>query len=644
MEKGHKRSASWRAFLIVCLSFSFFRVSLALEVPVISPAGGNVQAPALLSISHANPSGAIFYTTDGTDPRDARGRVRRTARVYRPSRDRKSFGGPPSINRPMTVQARVKSGNDWSELVAAAYVVDQDFSCLLITEIMYHSTALNGTPRNEEFIEFKNLGDTPLDLSGMRIVDFSEGMEDLYEIHTFPEGQIAPPGGFVVLVANPGSFRSLYPGVAYHGVIPPGKIKESPFNNQWGRIALVGADGSVATQMRYQSHAPWPVVPDNHGYFRHQPSPVGFSLTRTTLDPKADPEHFSTWRASSARLGSPGSDDPEPNIPRLVINELRSRSNGFLVDAVEIYNPTSAEVPIGGWWLSDQRDSPFSFQFPSEMVVPAKGYLVVDELDFAAAGSNLAFNSGNERCYLFSGDSDGELTGYSNGFQFFGIDQNASFGRVESSDGNDYLLTEKFPSFGTKNSGPVLPNLMITEIMYHPGKGGFPYLELQNVTPEPIPLWDPDCPENVWVLSGVVELTKKFRFPKNTIVAPGGFVICVPKGTEPIDVPGNVQVFSFSRKLFSGTRGAVSLCRPSGTSGKSPRYIIVDQAKYQNTSPWDPGAAGGGQGLERIGMNAFGNDPASWCAGPTGGTPGATWKGTCPGPSVPEILPQPNKE
>ena len=99
MEKGHKRSASWRAFLIVCLSFSFFRVSLALEVPVISPAGGNVQAPALLSISHANPSGAIFYTTDGTDPRDARGRVRRTARVYRPSRDRKSFGGA-AFNQP----------------------------------------------------------------------------------------------------------------------------------------------------------------------------------------------------------------------------------------------------------------------------------------------------------------------------------------------------------------------------------------------------------------------------------------------------------------------------------------------------------------------------------------------------------------
>jgi hypothetical protein len=533
----------------------------------------------------------------------------------------------------MTVQARVKSGNDWSELATVSYSVDQDFSQFLITEIMFHPTAVKGTPRNEEFIEFKNLGDSPLDLSGLRLVDFTAKKKDSHVIYTFPEGQIAPPGEYVVLISNPGSFQTLYPDVVYDGVIPPGPLRLSVFNNQLGRIALIGTDGSVATQMRYETHAPWPVLPDNHGYFRHLPSSVGFSLTRTTLDPKANPEHFGTWRASSARLGSPGADDPEPNIPPLVINELRTRSSYFLVDAVEIYNPTPNEVPIGGWWLSDGRNSPYRFKFPSEMVVPAKGYLVVDEHDFAAAGSNLSFNSEDERCYLFSGDSDGELTGYSNGLKFYGIDRDVSFGRVTSSHKNDYFMIEAFSSFGTANTGPAPPNLMITEIMYHPGPGGFPYIELQNITQEPISLWDPDQPDNAWILSGVDPSEREFPFPENITVPPGGFVICVPNETDSIDIPGNVQVFRFSKKLFSETQGTISLYRPSGTNGSTTRYVIVDQACYQNFSPWDPGAAGGGQGLERIGMNAFGNDPASWCAGPSGGTPGTNWQGSPPGPS-----------
>ena len=132
MGERHERSAEWRAFLLVCFSLFSLQSSRALEVPVFSPPAGNVTAPTLLSIGHSNPSGAIFYTTDGTDPRDAHGRACRTARIHPASIEPLSFGGPLSINRPMTVQARVKSGNEWSGLQVATFSVDQDFSQLLI--------------------------------------------------------------------------------------------------------------------------------------------------------------------------------------------------------------------------------------------------------------------------------------------------------------------------------------------------------------------------------------------------------------------------------------------------------------------------------------------------------------------------------
>ena len=57
----------------------------ALQPPIIAPESGWVHAPALVMLSNANPSGVIFYTVDGSDPRDRFGNVARNARVYQPA-------------------------------------------------------------------------------------------------------------------------------------------------------------------------------------------------------------------------------------------------------------------------------------------------------------------------------------------------------------------------------------------------------------------------------------------------------------------------------------------------------------------------------------------------------------------------------
>lgn len=604
---------------IVALTLS----TSALEPPGVSPESGNITAPTLLTLSNPNLSGAIFYTTDGTDPRGPSGKVRSSAHVYSDSFESNDFGGPLAAKRSMVIQSRVKSGEDWSELKTSSFQADQDFSKLLVTEIMFHPT--NGPPESEieEFIEFKNIGENALNLSGLRIVDFTEEGSDSFLKYTFPENIIAPPGEFVVVAANAVKFQSLYPDVPFHGGMTV------RLNNQTGRIALIGFDGSIATQMRYETHYPWPAVPDNHGYFKDRQPKVGFSLTRRTLDPQDDPEHFSSWRASAARLGSPGKEDVDPKIPPLVINEFRSRSTEGFVDSVEIFNPTSAAVNITGWWLSQKRSRPYKYKFPEDSIIPAKGYLAIDEVDFCATGSRLSFNSKGDRCYLFSATPEGGLTGYSYGVLFGGSDPNMSFGRSRTSEGADYFQPELSASFGLKNSGARPLPLVISEIMYHPDVDGFQYIELHNPSKDPLSLWKADTPTQTWGLSGgtIGEKAPQFLFPGGTIIQPDAYLICIPESAGPIAAPNGVRVFRVPDTIFSTTRGVLRLHRPLASNGAKIRYLTVDEAIYQNRLPWDIGASGGGQSLERSNTSTFGVDPLNWCAGPVGGTPGRPWAG-----------------
>ena len=92
--------------------------------PSFSPAGGPINSPRAVTIHNPNPAGVIFYTIDGGDPRDRFGNVATKARPYSEML---------SMNRSMVVRARVRSGGEWSELVAAPFTADQDFSQLLFT-------------------------------------------------------------------------------------------------------------------------------------------------------------------------------------------------------------------------------------------------------------------------------------------------------------------------------------------------------------------------------------------------------------------------------------------------------------------------------------------------------------------------------
>src|SRR5207244_1595377 len=76
--------------------------------PSFSQLGGSVPAGYNLEITQTNGSGAIFFTTDGTDPRLIGGGVSPSAQAY---------AAPIPINSPGVIRARVLIGTNWSALL-----------------------------------------------------------------------------------------------------------------------------------------------------------------------------------------------------------------------------------------------------------------------------------------------------------------------------------------------------------------------------------------------------------------------------------------------------------------------------------------------------------------------------------------------
>src|SRR5207248_850633 len=157
--------------------------------------GGNVTNgfPVILSA----PTGNIYYTLDGSDPRLRGGAISTAALPYSTSLN---------LNRSIHLKARVFDGSIWSGLIEATFYVVQNFTDLLLTEVMYHPpAATNLTSEDFEFIELKSVASTNLELSGLR---FTNGIS-----YTFPVGTFLAPGHFIVLVSNPTAFTNRYPSV-----------------------------------------------------------------------------------------------------------------------------------------------------------------------------------------------------------------------------------------------------------------------------------------------------------------------------------------------------------------------------------------------------------------------------------------------
>lgn len=564
--------------------------------PTFNQLGGNVTNG--FQVTMSAPAGTVFYTRDGSDPRLIGGGVSSSAF---------SYSAPLTLTSSVRFKARTRNGVTWSPLSDATFYIIRNYTSLLITEIMYHPPGTTNVDGDQfEFVELKNVSGTNLDLSG---VHFSSGIN-----YTSPVGSFLAPGQFAVLVRDPSSFTNRYPGVPVFGVYD-GKL-----SNSGDTLTLVHAIGTPIFSVNYGTRPPWPASADG----------TGFSLVPVNPTFNPDPNNAANWRASAAIGGSPGVDDPPSNILPIYVNEALTHTDFPQLDAVELYNPNSTNVDISNWYLTDDRTTPQKFRVPVGTSIPANWYRVFTENDWNAnpnSSNSFRLNSHGEEIYLYSADTNGNLTGFSDGFAFGAARNGVSFGRYVISTGEPQYPAQIVNTLGATNAGPRVGPVVINEINYHPAAGGDEFVELLNLSNAPVQLYDPLFPTNTWKLNGV-----GFNFPTNVTLGANGLTLLV--STDPATfrakygVPASVPILGPYPGALQGNGETISLQFPdhpdldTNSGAVFIPYIDMDVVHYNDKAPWPTNADGHGSSLERLNASVYGNDPINWRASPGSPSPG----------------------
>jgi hypothetical protein len=165
----------------------------------------------------------------------------------------------------------------------------EDYSNLKVTEINYHPKDLiNGFDTTSggdfEFIEFKNIGETPINLTGLVL--------DSAVYYEFPSDISLGPKQFWVVASKPTKFLEFY------GMEPTGNFSGS-LSNSGEEILVHDALGNKVIDFTYDDHNPWPESPDGGGY----------TLVSAVFNPTTDPNDEAYWRSSLKLYGSPFHDD-----------------------------------------------------------------------------------------------------------------------------------------------------------------------------------------------------------------------------------------------------------------------------------------------------------------------------------------------
>ncbi|MEE8451635.1 MAG: lamin tail domain-containing protein, partial [Thermoguttaceae bacterium] len=337
-----------------------------LDAPKTNHPGGEVTEGFRLSLD--TPKGAIYYTLDGSDPRETGGSVAARAQVFN--------GTPIRLDTSVTLKARTRLDGEWSALLETDFLIDRSnvIGKLAVTEVNYNpydptpaELAVDGTLGNDdfEFIELRNTSSTTIELEGVR---FTDGVT-----FDFSDGSVETlgPGEHLVVVADSSAFAARYggDGIRIAGVYD-GRLK-----NGGERVTLLDRFDQIVVDFQYDDSGAWPGRADGEG------------SSLELLDPSGDPGDPENWRSSTEFGGSPGAEG-DGRATGVVISEImyHPASDNPREEFIELLNRGSKSVDLTGWRI----DKGVDFTFPA-VTLDAGAYLVLaaDTATFARSYPNV---------------------------------------------------------------------------------------------------------------------------------------------------------------------------------------------------------------------------------------------------------------
>ncbi len=332
--------------------------------PGFSQTSGLIAPGTTLTLTNTHGAGIIYYTTNGTDPRLPGGAL---------SPDAIEYTAPITINGVMEVAARIfvdghwgpELQSPWGAICKQQYQVPQNYSDVVINEIMYHpdSTCASVDIDELDYVEITNGGSTMLDLS---FAKFTNGIE-----YIFPFGSELAPGQFLVVAENKTIFDANYNAIA------DGQYKGT-LSNTGDSLVLKDMQNNIIDIVDFNDKNPWDEAPDGNG-----PS-------LELLHPSLDNDDPISWFRSDNNCGTPGQANSRTcanAATPIVINEINYNSNNSGFDPgdwIELYNPNATAVDISGWTFYDNNDG---FTLPAGTSIAPNDFLVLAE-DLAIFGSS----------------------------------------------------------------------------------------------------------------------------------------------------------------------------------------------------------------------------------------------------------------
>ncbi|MCA9167180.1 MAG: lamin tail domain-containing protein [Planctomycetales bacterium] len=269
---------------IVLRQFTSAGLYPSVAAPEFNQFGGDLRPGFELEMSAA---GTVYYTLDGSDPRQSALRIGETANAV--GATAAAYAAPIPLQTGVTVKARALVNGEWSALTEATFELPG--VPLRVSELMYHPADPQANEKfktdDYEFIEFTNISaDQAVSLAGMKLTN---GVE-----FTFPDRTVAP-GESVVVAALTEAFVERYGNLPQ--LVGQYGATDAAFrlNNSGEVIQLVDATGHTVQEFTFR---------DN---WRPSTDGPGDSLTIIDLQgERVDWNLPSQWRASYKTGGTPG--------------------------------------------------------------------------------------------------------------------------------------------------------------------------------------------------------------------------------------------------------------------------------------------------------------------------------------------------